>query len=91
MSEELNGEENVQQQLVNTHKDFFHKLLQDYPKLTKTELKILAYLRVGLTTKEIAEVQYVSVDAIRKSRYRIRKKMSLSSEDSLENLILQYH
>ena len=90
-SKELDEEENVQQQLVTTHKDFFNQLLKDYPDLSKTELKILAYLRIGLTTKEIADVQYVSIDAVRKTRYRIRKKIHLDASDSLEKFILRYH
>jgi DNA-binding CsgD family transcriptional regulator/Tfp pilus assembly protein PilF len=90
-AKELDNEENVQQKLVNTHKDFFDKLLAEYPELSKTELKILAYLRVGLSTKEIADVQYVSIDAIRKSRYRIRKKLNLDSKESLEKFILKFH
>jgi DNA-binding CsgD family transcriptional regulator len=48
-------------------------------------------LRVGLSTKEIADVQYVSIDAIRKSRYRIRKKLNLDSKESLEKFILKFH
>jgi len=87
---ELDEEENVQQRLVSTHKDFFNQLLKDYPDLSKTELKILAYLRIGLTTKEIADVQYVSIDAVRKSRYRIRKKLHLAPSQSLEKFILQF-
>jgi tetratricopeptide (TPR) repeat protein len=90
-AKELDDEENVQHKLVNTHKDFFDKLLAEYPELSKTELKILAYLRVGLSTKEIADVQYVSIDAIRKSRYRIRKKLNLDSKESLEKFILKFH
>ncbi|HHB51756.1 MAG TPA: hypothetical protein ENK75_01735 [Saprospiraceae bacterium] len=90
-SDELDQAEDVQHKLVNTHKDFFNKLLKDFPELSKTELKILAYLSIGLSTKEIADVQYVSIEAIRKSRYRIRKKLNLEAKDSLENFILQYH
>jgi len=88
---ELDTEEDVQKKIVNTHKDFFNKLLVDFPKLTQTELKILAYIRVNMNTKDIAQVQNVSIDAVRKMRYRIRKKLELTPKQSLEKFILQYH
>jgi len=89
-SDELEKNENIQQQIINTHEGFFTKLLDDYPSLSKTELKVLAYMRVGLETKEIADVQYVSVDAIKKTRHRIRKKLDIEAKQSLEKFILKY-
>jgi len=89
-SKEMGDIESIQQKMDETHKDFFIQLLHEYPNLSKTELRVLAYMRVGLETKDVAEVQYVSIDAIRKSRYRIRKKLSLKPEESLEKFILNY-
>jgi DNA-binding CsgD family transcriptional regulator len=89
-SDDLDNNEEIQQKIVNTHKGFFTKLINDYPDLSKTEIKVLAYMRVGLETKEIAEAQFVSIDAIRKARYRIRKKLNLDSKESLEKFILKY-
>lgn len=90
-SEDLDKEEGIQQKVVNMNKDFFRKLLKEFPSLTQTELKILAYIRVNMDTKEIATIQNVSVDAIRKTRYRIRKKLELEPKQSLEKYILQYY
>ncbi len=70
---------------------FFNIMLHDFPNLTQTELKILAYIRINLSTKEIADIQNVSLDAIRKTRYRIRKKLELKPKQSLEKFILQYY
>ena len=89
-SYDLDKSEDIQQQLMSTHKHFFNKLLQDYPNLSKTELKVLAFLRIGLSTKEIADIQYVSIDAVRKTRHRIRKKLGLDVHESLEKFILHY-
>lgn len=74
--------------LIN--KDFYGALLKDFPSLTKTELKVLSLITTGLETKEIANIQNVSVDAIRKTRYRIRKKIGLKSDESLENFLLKH-
>jgi len=88
---ELDKEENIQQKVVETHKVFFNKMLSDFPNLTQTELKVLAYIRINLSTKEIANIQNVSLDAIRKTRYRIRKKLELKPKQSLEKFILRYY
>lgn len=88
---ELDKEENIQQKVVETHKVFFNKMLSDFPNLTQTELKVLAYIRINLSTKEIANIQNVSLDAIRKTRYRVRKKLALKPKQSLEKFILRYY
>jgi len=80
----------LQQEIVNTRKGFFVKLLQDFPDLSKTELRLLAYIKSEVKTKEIAENQHISVDAVRKTRHRIRKKIGLSAKESLEKFIAKY-
>ena len=87
---DLDNNEEIQQKIVNTHKGFFTKLINEYPALTKTELKVLVYIRIGLETKEIADTQFVSIDAIRKTRHRIRKKLNLETKESLDKFILKY-
>lgn len=88
---ELDNEENIQQKVLETHKVFFNKMLNDFPELTQTELTVLAYIRININTKEIANIQKVSLDAIRKTRHRIRKKLKLEPKQSLEKFILQYY
>lgn len=82
---------NFDQQLTQTQKKFFTELLKFYPDLSNNELKILAYLRVGLSSKEIAEIQNVTIEAVRKTRYRVRKKLNLESDDSLEQFLIKFH
>lgn len=69
------------------HKDFYENLRKAHPALTKSELKFCAYLKLNLRSSQIAKIQNVSTEAIRKSRYRIRKKLNLQREDSLEDYI----
>ncbi len=61
------------------HGNFTQKLRDQYPKLTNYDIKLSAYLRMNLTTKEIASLMNVSARAIEGSRYRLRKKLDLSS------------
>lgn len=87
-NDKIKKKSDFNQKLVGTHKKFFTDLTQSHPDLTTTELKILAYLRVGMTTKEIADIQNVTIEAVRKTRYRVRKKMNLKSDESLEQYLL---
>lgn len=69
------------------HNNFFHNLLTAYPTLTKSETKFCAYLKIDMSSDQIASILNISKEGIKKSRYRIRKKMSLPKADSLEAAI----
>jgi len=72
------------------HKDFFNKLYVKHPGLTKSELKFCSYLCIQLSSSQISFALNVSNEAIRKTRYRIRKKMNLLPENSLEKYIATF-
>lgn len=72
------------------HKDFFDKLYVKHPGLTKSELRFCSYLRIQLSSSQISFALNVSNEAIRKTRYRIRKKMNLLPENSLEDYISNF-
>ncbi len=75
------------QKFSAVHRDFFTNLEAAHPHLTKTELKFCAYLRIHMSSQQIASVMDISMEAIRKNRYRIRKKLEMKTEDSLEEYI----
>ncbi|RLD37398.1 MAG: hypothetical protein DRI89_15230, partial [Bacteroidetes bacterium] len=75
---------------TEVHKDFFDKLKEKHPSLTKTELKFSAYLRIHLDSSQISSALHVTNEAIRKNRYRIRKKLGLSPKESLEDYIARF-
>ncbi len=72
----------------NADKDFFRKLKDRHPDLTPNELKLCAYLRLNLSSKEIAPLFNISSKSVEIKRYRLRKKMNLSRNTSLTNYIL---
>ena len=72
------------------HKDFFKKLKEKHPNLTKTELKYCTFIRIRISSKQIASILNVSMEAVRKTRYRIRKKMDLHSKSSLEDYLMKF-
>ncbi len=75
---------------TEVHKDFFSSLKEKHPTLTKSELKFCAYLHIHLSSSQISSVLHVTNEAIKKSRYRIRKKLNLSPKDSLEDYIANF-
>jgi len=70
------------------HENFFRRLRQKFPDLTPKDQKLCAYLRMNLTTKEIAPLLNISVRGVEISRYRLRKKLSLNSEVNLVAFIM---
>lgn len=69
------------------HHGFFEKLQENYPRLTPNEHRICAYLRLNLSSKEIAQLHNVSLSAIDKSRNRLRKKLDLDPQQNLVTFI----
>lgn len=65
------------------HEVFISALKLHYPSLTRDDLRLAAYLRMEMPTKEIAPLFNLSVRGLENKRYRLRKKLGLSSEDSL--------
>ncbi|MEX0273431.1 MAG: triple tyrosine motif-containing protein [Flavobacteriaceae bacterium] len=72
----------------NVDKDFLKKVKRLHPDLTSHDLRLCAYLRLNLTSKEIAPLMNISVRSVEVKRYRLRKKMDLAHETSLTDHIL---
>lgn len=69
-------------------KDFFKKIKELHPSLTSNDLRLCAYLRLNLTSKEIAPMLNISVRSVEIKRYRLRKKLDLAHEQGLTEYIL---
>ncbi len=61
-----------------THEGFLGKIRDQYPKLSPKDLKLCSYLRMNLTTKEIAPLMNISVRGVEIARYRLRKKLKIN-------------
>ena len=73
----------------NADKDFLKKIKKLHPTLTPNDLRFCAYLRLNLSSKEIAPLLNISVRSVEIKRYRLRKKMNLLHEKSLIEYILE--
>jgi len=69
------------------HPDFFKRLKELAPDLSENELRACAYIRIGMTTKQIADILSVTQRSVISNRYRIRKKTNLEEKKSLEEFI----
>ncbi|MDX1913220.1 MAG: triple tyrosine motif-containing protein [Saprospiraceae bacterium] len=69
------------------HVNFLKKLRERHPELSQTDYKLCAYLRMNLTTKEIAPLMNISVRGVEASRYRLRKKLGLPNDANLTEVI----
>lgn len=69
------------------HEQFFEKIKESYPELTPSDLRLCAYLRMNLSSKDIAPLLGISVRGVENHRYRLRKKMNLEHDESLVNTI----
>jgi DNA-binding CsgD family transcriptional regulator len=71
------------------HKHFFMKLEEKFPKLTRNEKILCAYLNMNLSTKEIASLFNISERGVEVNRYRLRKKLKLEREVNLSHFMQQ--
>lgn len=88
---EFNSEQDWEQFEVHfdqVHENFLKRLRIGYPQLTPKDLKMCAYLRMNLSTKEIAPLMNISVRGVEISRYRLRKKLDLNRDDNLIDFLL---
>lgn len=72
----------------NVDKDFLKKIKAAHTTLTPNDLRLCAYLRLNLSSKEIAPLLNISVRSVEIKRYRLRKKMDLPHEQGLVEYIL---
>ena len=72
------------------HENFFQRLKSDYPDLTPSDLRLCAYLRINLSSKEIAPLLSITIRGVEEKRYRLRKRLNLAPEQSLTEFIMKY-
>jgi len=71
------------------HNNFLTIIKTKFPELSSTDLKLCAYLRLNLSSKEIAQLMNISLKGVEISRYRIRKKLNLATEINLYDFLIE--
>ena len=72
---------------VKVHTGFYSKLENDFPDLTSNERKICAFIKLGMSTKQMAAITCQSESALKKARYRLRKKLAISNNINILNFL----
>ncbi|WP_421918619.1 triple tyrosine motif-containing protein [Marinifilum sp.] len=91
LDSEFNSEQDWEQfelHFDQVHENFLKRLRNAYTQLTPKDLRMCAYLRMNLSTKEIAPLMNISVRGVEISRYRLRKKFDLPREENLIDFLL---
>ncbi len=71
------------------HQEFLERLRERHPDLSPKELRLSAYLRMNISTKEIAPLMNISIRGVEISRYRLRKKLDLDREVNLTEYLME--
>jgi DNA-binding CsgD family transcriptional regulator len=74
----------------DVHQDFLSRLKEQYKNLGPKELRLCAYLRMNLSSKEIAVLMNISIRGVEVSRYRLRKKLGIDRDTNLTEYILKF-
>ena len=71
-----------------THKRYISKLRNSFPELTEAEERLFLLLKLKLTRAEIAAMLGITADTVKKTRSRLRKRLQLELQDSLEDCVI---
>ncbi|MBN2766055.1 MAG: hypothetical protein JXR27_06740 [Paludibacteraceae bacterium] len=98
-----NVERNIRQNIQNddnwkkfeenfdlVYENYLRRLGESYPDLNITDKKICAYIKMGLSSKDMAPLLNMSVRSIETNRYRIRKKLDLEREVNLSEYLQKF-
>jgi DNA-binding CsgD family transcriptional regulator len=80
--------ETFENNLNQIHNEFIINLSKKYPVLTSKDIKLCIYLKMNLSSKEIAPMMNISFRGVELHRYRLRKKLKLTQEENLSKFLL---
>lgn len=73
--------EKFQENIELINESFYHTLLINHPNLSNYDKEFCAYIKLGMSNKEIAIIKNISPDSVRTSKKRVKKRLGLSGED----------
>ena len=85
-----NSWEQFEYYFKNVHPGFSTNLLKAFPKITSEELRLCYYLRMNMSSKEIASLTNREIHSIDIARYRLRKKLKLGREQKLHEFLMKF-
>ena len=73
------------------YENYLKKLSEVYPQLTINDKRLCAYLKMGLSSKDMAPLLNMSFRSVEMSRHRLRKKLSLTRDINLTEFLQKFH
>ncbi|HAA18443.1 MAG TPA: hypothetical protein DCR93_20665 [Cytophagales bacterium] len=86
--QEDRSDENFMLHFEGVHTDFFNKVKDRSDNLTANDLRLIAYIKLGMNNKEVAQMAGVEVGTVKTNLNRLKKKLQLAGEDSLRQYVL---
>lgn len=80
--------QSFEKNLIKSHEEFVTRLTAKYPALTPKDIKLCIYLKMNLSSKEIAPLMNISFRGVELHRYRLRKKLDIGTEESLTRFMI---
>lgn len=74
----------------SAHQNFIERFRQEYPDITKGDMRMCCLLRMNLTTKEIASLMNISIRGVELRRYRLKKRIGLDSDTNLVDFLMNF-
>lgn len=72
------------------YENYLKRLGEQYPVLTVSDKKLCAYLKMDLSSKDIAPLLNMSFRSVEMSRYRLRKKINLDRDVNLTDFLQNF-
>lgn len=77
-------------QMDELHKEFYKRLMEEFPNLSGNDMRLCAYLKLGFNSKEIADFTNIQPSSVYINRSRLRKKLDLDADQDLHNFLNTY-
>jgi DNA-binding CsgD family transcriptional regulator len=82
--------EEFEKSFTEVNKSFYTNLTKEYPNLSSNEMKLCAFIKLNMNTKDMASLLNISVRGIETARYRLRKKLGLDQKTSLYQFLQKF-
>ena len=80
----------INQNLEELNAEFYKRLLEEFPDLTKSERELSAFLKLNLSNKEIASIKNSTENSVNVSKARLRKKLGIATNKDLSAFLLKF-
>lgn len=93
LEEDINQKENwkaLETGINLSHDNFLQRFTEKYPKITHKDLKLVAYIRMNMSNKEIANLLNITLRSVESGRYRLRKRLDISKDINLNDFIMRF-